>query len=553
MSNRLTQADFRGDFRVFLKFLWDHLNLPSPTPVQNDIAAYLQTGPKRLGIEAFRGVGKSFITSAFAIWELMGDYDKRIMVVSASKERALAFSHFTKRLIYEIPLLNFMIPGEGQRNSAEVFDIGPSSSDHSPSIKSVGITGQLTGSRADLIICDDGETPKNSFTQTARDRLAVLCTEFEAIIKPLPTSRIVYLGTPQCEDSLYNKLAQKGYEFRIWPVLFPTDKEIIQYRGQLAPWILDKRTPENIGTTVEPSRFDMDDLASREMSYGKAGFALQFMLNTSLSDRERFPLRCSDFVVMDVGRNRGPIEVNWGSGIDSVLQELPCAGLAGDRFHKPYWTSSDEMQEYGGKVLAVDPSGRGKDETGYAVGYFLNGNVFIPELGGIQGGSDEETIDKLLFIAKRHKVNAIVVEENFGSGMYAQIMRSRAPLIYPVTIEDEKVGGQKERRIIDTLEPVMGAHRLILDPSVILKDNEKMDTTKTLVYQLTRMTYDKGAVKHDDIVDCLALLVQYWNDQMTADDTRMAESVRDNLMEKEMSKFYSLFGKSETQTRNWLD
>jgi hypothetical protein len=51
------------DFRVFLTMVWRHLNLPDPTPVQLDIAHWLQHGPRRKIIEAFRGVGKSWITS----------------------------------------------------------------------------------------------------------------------------------------------------------------------------------------------------------------------------------------------------------------------------------------------------------------------------------------------------------------------------------------------------------------------------------------------------------------------------------------------------------
>ena len=37
----------------------DQLDLPSPTRAQYAIADYLQHGPKRLQIQAFRGVGKA--------------------------------------------------------------------------------------------------------------------------------------------------------------------------------------------------------------------------------------------------------------------------------------------------------------------------------------------------------------------------------------------------------------------------------------------------------------------------------------------------------------
>jgi hypothetical protein len=73
-------------------------------------------------------------------------------------------------------------------------------------VKSAGLTGQITGSRADYIIADDIEVPKNSFTHVLRERTAELVKEFDAILKP--GGRVVYLGTPQVEASLYNKLIE---------------------------------------------------------------------------------------------------------------------------------------------------------------------------------------------------------------------------------------------------------------------------------------------------------------------------------------------------------
>ena len=143
------------DFRYFLCLIWHHLGLPEPTPVQLDIAAYLQHGPKRKVIEAFRGVGKSWITAAYVLFRLYHNPQLKILVVSASKERADNFSTFTLRLINDVPWLEHLAPKNGQRNSKISFDVGPAKPDQSPSVKSVGLFGQLTGSRADIIIADD--------------------------------------------------------------------------------------------------------------------------------------------------------------------------------------------------------------------------------------------------------------------------------------------------------------------------------------------------------------------------------------------------------------
>jgi hypothetical protein len=198
------------DFRVFLRQVWDFLALPRPTPVQNAIGWLLQHGPRRLILCAFRGVGKSWITVAFVLWCLLLDPQKKILVVSANQQLADDFSKFCKQLIHQMPMLQHLAPREGQRDSAITFDVGPATPSKDPSVKSAGITGQITGNRADIIIPDDLEVPKNSHTVLLRSRIGELVKEFDAILKP--GGRIIYLGTPQVEDSLYPKLLKRGYE-----------------------------------------------------------------------------------------------------------------------------------------------------------------------------------------------------------------------------------------------------------------------------------------------------------------------------------------------------
>jgi hypothetical protein len=91
------------DFRNFLYLVWKHLNLPDPTELQYDIADYMQHGPKRSTIMAFRGVGKSWICSAYVVHQLLLDPTKNVLVVSASKNRADDFSTFTLKIIHDIP------------------------------------------------------------------------------------------------------------------------------------------------------------------------------------------------------------------------------------------------------------------------------------------------------------------------------------------------------------------------------------------------------------------------------------------------------------------
>ena len=203
------------DFRNFLYLAWDHLNLPDPTPIHYDIAEYIQHGPKRRVVQAFRGVGKSWITSAYVCHQLMLDPTMNILVVSASKQRADDFSTFTLRLITEMPILKHLKPTESQRNSKVAFDVGPAPASHAPSVVSKGITSQITGARADLIIADDVESLNNSATQMMRDKLSEGIKEFDAVLNP--DGYILFLGTPQTESSIYSVLQERGFKTRIWP------------------------------------------------------------------------------------------------------------------------------------------------------------------------------------------------------------------------------------------------------------------------------------------------------------------------------------------------
>lgn len=123
--------------------------------MQFEIAYWLQAGPKRQIIQAFRGCGKSWITAAFVIWRLLRNPQLQFLVVSASKQRSDAFTIFTLRLIKEIPMCHHLVPRPDQRESMVEFDVGPAKAAQQASVRAVGINGQITGGRAHHVIADD--------------------------------------------------------------------------------------------------------------------------------------------------------------------------------------------------------------------------------------------------------------------------------------------------------------------------------------------------------------------------------------------------------------
>lgn len=527
----------KEDFRVFLFIVWDAIGLPEPTPVQYDIANCLQHLPNdRFIIQGFRGVAKSFISCAFCVWSLWRDPQLKIEIVSASKDRADANAVFIRNIIRTIDFLEHLLPRKGQRDTQNQFDVGEAVPDISPSVKSVGITGQITGSRADILLADDVEIPNNSGTQVQRDKLGEAVKEFDAIIKP--EGNIIYLGTPQNEMSLYNELQQRGYHTRIWTVMYPeTGAEREFYGDRLAKLIADRydSNPELwAGKPTDPKRFNEEEIYKRRLSYGKAGFALQFMLNTNLSDVEKYPLKVADLIVSSLDPEEASLTYSWSNERMHRLADVPCVALKGDYYHEPN-SRSTETLHYTGCVMAVDPSGRGEDETAYAVVKYLNGYLFVVEVGGYREGYSDGVMQQLANKAKYHGVNEIVIEGNFGDGMFTKLFTPVVIRTHPCAISEVKNYTQKEARIIDTLEPVMMRHKLIVNTQVIIDDFAiyEMNQQYSLFYQLTRLSRDRGSLAHDDRLDAVTMAVKYWLDQMDRDE----QVGMNDLMEQQLEQW----------------
>ena len=510
----------KGDFKLFLQALWAQLDLPSPTRAQYAIADYLQHGPKRLQIQAFRGVGKSWITGAFVLWTLFNDNEKKIMIISASKERADNMSIFLQKLIIETPWLNHLRPDADDARWARIsFDV-KCSPHQAPSVKSVGITGQLTGSRADLMILDDVEVPGNSLTELMREKLLQLCTEAEAILTPKEDSRIMYLGTPQTVFTIYRKLAERNYRPFIWPARYP--RKMSNYEGLLAPQLVeDIETGVKEWDVTDPDRFDEDDLIDREASMGRSNFMLQFMLDTSLSDSEKFPLKLADLIITSVNPSTAPEGVIWCSDPRNIIKEAPTVGLPGDYFYSPMELQGN-WDVYSETVCSVDPSGRGSDETAAAFISQRNGFLYVHEMRAYRDGYSDKTLLDILKGCKKFNATKLVIETNFGDGIVSELFRKHLiQTKQSIDIEEVRANVRKEDRIIDSLEPVLNQHRLILDRSIIDWDfgsNPDMAPEERIGYmlftQMTRMCREKGAIKHDDRLDCLAQGVKYFTDAL---------------------------------------
>ena len=551
----------RVDFKNFLYVTFKCINLPSPTEIQYAIADELQYRKSDLILNGFRGIAKSTITGCYNAWLLDKDPENtQILYIGANQEEAKKFMKFTRGLLDIVPFLNYLLPDSksGQRDNALAFDIRPAGMKIQPSCKAVGIFGNLTGNRATHIIADDIETSENCDTQIKREHIESAVTEFRQIVSPLDGS-LLFLGTPHTEISIYNKLYKKGIPTRIFPIRFPTEKQIEKYGDKLAPYILNKvrKNPDLVGTSTDKKRFNNIMIEKLEKE-GKSKFAMQQMLDTSLCETERYPLKCSDFIVMNCDRDKACEKVGYDFG--NVLREIPCNGIGTDKFYGAHISKDTKQLPYTYKIMAIDPSGRGEDELAYVVVGVLNAQIFLLKEGGLQEGYCESNLRVLAQIASEYNVNKIRIESNFGDGMFTSLFSPVLRKYHACALDEIRHNTQKEKRIIDTLEPVMNQHRLIVDKNVIEQDYQSIlvypsgkQQQYSLFYQLTRITKDKNSLTHDDRVDCLAMAVADCLDMMQLDRDEEMQRRIDEEIDREFERMEEFYGTNQNKDNGWLD
>lgn len=501
------------------------------------MANYLQHGPLRAQLSGFRGVGKSWISAAYVMWRLYNNVNEKILIVSASKQRADDQSLFIQRCIGDFAFLQHLDnSGKDNRWSRVAFDVKGCEPAQSPSVKSVGITSAMTGSRATLILADDIENPGNSATDLQREKLIHLTTEFESILTPDPTSKILYLGTPQSLFTIYKKLEVRGYAPYVWPARYPSPEALSSYEGRLAEELqadIDAQGIEALAGQPTDTRFSDRLLRERETVMGKAAYQLQFQLDTTLSDLLRYPLRLADIPVVSLDPRKCPGTVIWSQDPANRISDLEAISLPGDHWFRPARLGDDWIDWPADTIMAVDPSGRGKDETGVVVLSQVAGNIYLRAMRGFREGYSDQTLTSILKLALQYRASMCLVESNFGDGTVIALLQKHArEMQVPMTFEETRAFVRKEERILDALEPVTTQHRLIIDRGVVeydLSSNQDLPLeerlSKTLAYQLTRLCRDKGALKHDDRIDALAMGVAYFTDRLNVSQFEEAKHI----------------------------
>ncbi len=522
----------KEDFRVFLTLIWRHLLGVDPSPIQLDMAYWLQHGPDRAIIMAFRGFSKSWITGAYALWRLYCNPEEKVMIISGSLARAVATTNWALSLIMTMPLLKHMIPGKNYRQSGQQFDVGSCVNiGQSASFSAFGIGSQLVGFRGSCIIPDDVETQTNSLTTGGREKNKEAVKEFESVLTP--GGVIKYLGTPHDVDSLYMHLlklkdehGKPVYAARIWPALFPTTAQTKVYNHWLAPYItheINRLGPSCVGHSTMPNRFPDEDLMRRRAAMGASEFTLQFMLDLSGSLLDKYPLKLKNLIVLPLDDRKGPEEIVWGNS--HVDRDLPVMGLDGDFFHRPAHVGSS-FQRWTKVIAFVDSSGRGEDETAMSTTAELYGTVFWLDLYASKEGYSPPVLKAISQRCVRFGVHELYIEANFGDGMFTALLRPVLLAAWEEANKNRRVdewGGtkiietktgqaQKERRMLSVLEPVTQQHRLVVNRELVEYDMASVNAMEgeddrhrySLFYQFTHITRERDCLGHEDRLESLA-------------------------------------------------
>lgn len=273
----------------FLTYLhaWNLLQGQSTPQHHRIMAHWLETAwlarRRRLLLMAFRGAGKSTIVGLYCAWLLTTRPDRRILTLSADEALARRMLRTARKVIERHPLSVGVRPQVPEQWSADRFSVAASPHNRDASMLAAGLDGNITGARADVIICDDVEVPKTCETPGKRQKLRERLGELDFILTPGGTQ--LYIGTPHAWDSIYRQPAVRPHDEASG--LSATDSELKgpskrgggqseaflqHYERFCLPLLNDS------GHSAWPERFDDHHVATLRQRAGPVRFSSQMML-----------------------------------------------------------------------------------------------------------------------------------------------------------------------------------------------------------------------------------------------------------------------------------
>lgn len=528
--------DFAADGMAFLGF--------TLTDMQADIAEFMQDGPRLRMVMAQRGEAKTTLAALYAVWRIIHRPSTRVLIVSAGEQNSSDTAILIVRLIMTWDILECLRPDKaaGDRTSTTSFDVhyALKGLDRSPSIACAGVGSNLPGRRADLLIPDDIESNKNGLTVVQRQQLLQLSKEFSSICTH---GDILYLGTPQSKDSIYNTLGSRGFNIRIWPGRFPTNEEVEKYGDRLAPYLSERIKADPSlqrgggidGSRGKPSdlgRYNEDDLIEKELDKGPEDFQLQYMLDTSLADAARLQLRLSDLMVANFDSDLLPEIMVYQANILNQVELPRDFPIPGQKMYHPM-TAFSKFVKPKDIFMFIDPAGGGSDELAFGVATSVGPYIHVLDVGGFKGGLAGDNPKLLCEVIAELGVTNILCESNMGHGLFEINLRAELAKynLNHVGVSGEYSTGQKEKRIIDSLVSPMQRHRIVIHKRVLESDikygkQHSIDARVqySVFYQMSNITTDRNSLAHDDRLEAMAGAVRHFKGILAVDEHKAADA-----------------------------
>jgi hypothetical protein len=559
------------DFLYFADYVWKLRRLDTKAPlgeIEYDIMRWISKGPneggsRRRGALAPRGMGKTtFGTITYTLWRVYRNPNLKIMIVSRTQPTARKILREIRQCLITLTFMKHMAPSkitEKALDTMERFDVSGIKPTKDPTFMAIGVGGQLEGARADLIMADDVETRTNTKTPQAREDLNDYVREFSNIAT-FGDREIIYFGTYHHEDSLYLKLAARGYAFKTWPLLAPhSDHQILNLSPLVNTMCEDgrlRRCTELMswdGQCILDYRLDDEYVRERVME-GNRNFGMQQMLLTDVGESMKHPLRLEDIIIYAVDRDEAPLTLTYGQAAQGINADNHLTtnkidhitvhhGFGNDAFYRPL-KQDPNFAKYSGTKAGLDPS-QGGDPFGLSIVGHLNGWLYVKASLALPSVSSPDNMLRIVSLLRQHRADELHVESNNGGEAIARLIE---PLLIRFNVErggkDENGieypdgwhcsvhlihnTGQKEHRILDALAAPAQMHKFVMDESVVGQPEFQR--------QWTMLTRQRGALGEDDMIDSLAIAVKPWNYELAIDAERIAERQRQEIYDEQLAE-----------------
>ncbi len=420
-------------------WIWNGIQELATPPLHLRIARWLANrwieGDRELLLMAFRNSGKSTIVGLFAAWLLLQNPNARILTLAAEFALAKKMVRNVKRIIERHPCTQHLKPRRADQWASDQFTVNRSSELRDPSMLAKGISANVTGLRADVVICDDVEVPNTCDTAAKRADLRARLQDIEYVL--VPGGLQLFVGTPHSYYSIY--AAQGRAEIG-------EERAFLEGFARLELPILDDK-----GKSLWPERFSPAKIDGIRRRSGPSKFESQMMLRPrNLANGRLDPdaLR----------RYEADLEYSEGNHEASLI-------LKGRRLISAscWWDPSYGAPNKGDSsvVAAVFTDDRGD--------YWLHRIRYLKHDPSLSGEVDEATqlCRHVAAFARELYLPAVTIETNgLGRFLPGLLRREIAAAGMRCAVIEKVASRQKDLRIIDAFEAVLAAGRLHAHSSI---------------------------------------------------------------------------------------